>query len=233
MRGWDEYVFSLAVPGLLLDVHSLLHFNDSTDDKNEYSNIQWGHSDPKCADIKQSHAANFCVWMTRLILTYIYIYLYTQIKEKGWFQKKKVVLLTSLPTLSLFSKYHAALTALLSINVSLAIMSFICFKLTWWGWWKNKNICGWAYGVQCSLYGTIKNTWYFHQNNFPTSWSGSFNGKLLLHWFRLITLLRLGCWCRKETGIMGMAGDLLMTSKARRSSSKAGKRFFIPCTMSQ
>lgn len=58
MLGGDEYVSSLAVPGLLLDVHSLLHFNDSADDKDEYSNIQWGHSDPKCADFKQSNGTS-------------------------------------------------------------------------------------------------------------------------------------------------------------------------------
>lgn len=114
MRGGDEYVYSLAVPGLLLDVHSLLHFNDSTDDKNEYSYIQRGRSDPKCADFKQSSATSFRVWMTRDVKKKIYIYIRMTKAQKrvssiaGQLQKKRLLLLTSLPTLSLFSKYHTA-----------------------------------------------------------------------------------------------------------------------------
>lgn len=53
-RGADECVSSPAVPGLLLDVRALLHFNDPADDKNEYSNIQRGRSDPQCADFKHA-----------------------------------------------------------------------------------------------------------------------------------------------------------------------------------
>lgn len=116
MRGRDEYVFSFAVPGLLLDVHSLLHFNDSMDDKNEYSNIQWGHSDPKCADFKQSNEG-FYNWMTRDGKKYIYID--GKIKAKGQFLKKVVAV----------DKSGYAFTVLkIKYSWRASIISFIRFK---------------------------------------------------------------------------------------------------------
>lgn len=145
--------------------------------------------------------------------------------------------MTSLPSLSLFSKYHTAggivihkcnPCFLFSIVIIISILFYFNASATCEGWWKTKQNVDALVVLRCPN-GTIEESCFNHQlfKEILSKWNCCFTD-----FARSRPTARI-CKCGTKTSAKGMAADAPATSEGKDPVQRQGKRFFIPCTMSQ